>query len=556
MSAFQKELRKNRNDPSGRRWIYVPFDQLHDEIGPLGETPPSEAGIVLVESRWWLSRRPYHRQKLGFILANMRNFALEQARRGVAVLYRQTAKSIRGELEEIIGETGSLVVMEPAERELRKELEPLIEKGHMHSVPHEGWITTRAEFEKSAGKSPPWRMDSFYRRVRQETGLLMEDGNPAGGKYSHDPDNRLAWRGKPPAPDPPAFRMDAIKKEIQEEIESVYTDHPGQLDLRAIPAKKSEAERFWNWAKSHVMEEFGPYEDAMSTQSRGLFHTRLSPLINIHRLLPKRILLEAAELDIPLNSKEGFIRQVIGWREFMKHVHDATDGFRKLPDQKAGIAREPGDGGYERWAGKRWPGGQTLIGIDGGSTASWLGAGEPLPPAFWGTPSGMHCLDTVVESVWEEGWSHHITRLMILSNIASLLDVSPREITDWFWAAYSDAYDWVVEPNVMGMGTFALGPLFTTKPYVSGSSYINKMSDYCKECRFSPAGNCPIKRLYWAYLDRHYDSLKDNIRMRMILRTLEKRSASDKEKDRDVFETTSEKLLAGEELRPEHFSAK
>ncbi|NIT96742.1 MAG: deoxyribodipyrimidine photolyase, partial [Actinobacteria bacterium] len=194
----------------------------------------------------------------------------------------------------------------------------------------------------------------------------------------------------------------------------------------------------------------------MSTRSTGLFHTRISSLLNLHRLHPGRVVREVAELDVPLASREGFIRQVLGWREFVRHVHVATDGLRRIPDQAVESRAAPGDAGYERWAGQPWAG-SAPGGIDGGAAPSLLGADGPLPPAFWGTPSGLHCLDSVVSDVWREGWSHHITRLMVLSNLATLLDVEPRELADWFWVAYTDAYDWVVEPNVLGMGTFAAG---------------------------------------------------------------------------------------------------
>ena len=152
-----------------------------------------------------------------------------------------------------------------------------------------------------------------------------------------------------------------------------------------------------------------------------------------------------------------------------------------------------------------------------------LGCDTPLPPAYWGEQSGLACLDTVVSDVWAEGYSHHITRLMILSNLATLLDVRPRELTDWFWVAYTDAYDWVVEPNVLGMGTYALGGLMTTKPYVSGAAYINRMSDYCGLCAFNPKTDCPFASLYWAFLARHEAVLKSNPRLRMPMASLGKR---------------------------------
>jgi deoxyribodipyrimidine photolyase-related protein len=173
-----------------------------------------------------------------------------------------------------------------------------------------------------------------------------------------------------------------------------------------------------------------------------------------------------------------------------------------------------------------------------------------LPPAWWGTPSGLACLDATTTAVWEEAYSHHITRLMVLSNLAMLLDVSPRELTDWFWVAYADAYDWVVETNVLAMSTFALGPLATTKPYVAGSAYIDKMSDHCGACAFDPKKSCPIGRWYWAFLARHEAKLVDNPRMAMPLRALAGRAAAQREEDARVFSRGRALLSAGEALTP------
>ena len=163
----------------------------------------------------------------------------------------------------------------------------------------------------------------------------------------------------------------------------------------------------------------------------------------------------------------------------------------------------------------------------------------------------MACLDHVVSTVWEDGYSHHITRLMILSNLATLLDVQPRQLTDWFWVAYTDAYDWVVEPNVLGMGTFALGEMMITKPYVSGAAYINRMSDYCSACAFNPKTNCPITTLYWAFLARHQEKLRDNPRLRMPYVSLKKRRKGQREKDQASFQILRDALLAAERVAPQ-----
>jgi len=482
------------------------------------------------------------------VLANLRQFALEQAERGVAVRHVGGDGLYSEILRPVIEELGVLKVMRPAEYELRADLRPLFESGGLQEVTHEGWLTTEEQFRDSHD-GPPWRMDAFYRHVRRESGILMEHGKPVGGKFSFDAENRLRWAGKPHAPTLPTFKPDEITEEIDELVERDFARHPGTLRLDMLPATKGDAERIWKWAKKECLPLFGPYEDAMSVKSRNLFHTRISALLNLHRLTPAQILRDTIELEIPFASKEGFVRQVLGWREFMHHVHEATEGFRVVGGKKTRVAELPGDGGLAGWSEKEWPSVKGAAGgVDGGACPSQLGAKEPVPPALWGERSGLHCLDEVVKGVWDEAYGHHITRLMVISNIATLLGISPRDLTDWFWVAYADAYDWVVEPNVLGMGTYGLGDLFTTKPYISGAAYIDRMSDFCESCAFDPKKNCPITPMYWAFLERQRDKLGKNIRMAMPYRSLDKRSAAKKREDAKTFERVRERLRTGKSL--------
>lgn len=483
-----------------------------------------------MESPWKAGRRPYHKQKLALLLANQRHFALEQARAGRAVRVLTGEGSYAEQLQGFAKTHGALLAMEPAERELRDPIAALVQSGVLTVCEHTGWLTTDDDFAKaSKDGSPPWRMDAFYRAVRRRTGLLMDErGKPVGGRFSFDGENRKRWPGDPPAPEVPRFEVDPITAEVAELVSTRFGDHPGDLDPGALPTTLEDAEALWSWAREQCLTHFGPYEDAMSAERRSLFHTRISPVLNLHRLLPRRVVDDVLAMDLPLSSQEGFLRQVIGWREFVRHVHRATDGLRQLPDGAA-----PLDG-------------------RGFAAPSFLGSARPLPPAFWpGAPSGLSCLDTVVDGVWEEGMSHHITRLMVLSNLATLLDVSPRELTDWFWVAYIDAYDWVVEPNVLGMGTFGVGPLFTTKPYVSGAAYLHRMSDYCGSCAFHPKTTCPITSLYWAFLARHSEQLEGNQRVAMPLRSLARRDAAKRQRDSEIFERVGALLADGRRLTPE-----
>jgi deoxyribodipyrimidine photolyase-related protein len=417
------------------------------------------------------------------------------------------------------------------------------------------FLTSREEFLSSAGR--PWKMDSFYRAVRARTGILMEeDGTPTGGKLSFDSENRKPWKGSPPAPEAPRFAdpadplSSAVRDAVRRDIAERFANHPGTLDLDALPVTHTEVRQLWTWAMRECLPHFGPWEDAMSTRSRGLFHTRISPLLNIGRILARDLVHDALALDLPIQSTEGFVRQVIGWREFVRHVHVETDGFRAGAFARDGEPTDaPGDGGYARWAGEPWtPHADPPPGIDGGGRPAAFGQCAPLPPAYWGTPSGMRCLDSVVSDVWAESWSHHITRLMVLGNIATLLDVSPRELADWFWVAYADAWDWVVEPNVLGMATFGAGPVMTTKPYVCGGAYIGRMSDYCTGCAFDPSSDCPVTSLYWAYLARHENHLDSNPRMWMPLNSMRKRSDERRRADAARFVAVRDVLLRGERI--------
>jgi deoxyribodipyrimidine photolyase-related protein len=548
MKVFRQRLSELNPPAADRRWIFVPYDQLSDEIGPLSRESPESLGIVLAESSEKASRRPYHRQKLALVLTNLRHFALEQAERGVAVRHVVTEGPYGEALRPLTAKLGPLRVMEPAERELREDLAPLVSEGAVEVVPHEGWLTTPDQFRRSSRKGPPWRMDAFYRLVRRESDILMEDGKPVGGKFSFDAENRKPWKGEPPAPVPPRFEPDDITREVADLIQQKFSRHPGRLDLAMLPASRDDAKCLWSWALETCLEHFGPYEDAMSTRSRSLFHTRVSALVNLHRLLPRDLIADVAGLDAPLASREGFIRQVLGWREFMRHVHRETRGFRRLPSGQPPSSGHPGDGGWEAWSGQAWSRPDDHPGFSSDAAPSALDADWPLPPTYWGEPSGLNCLDQVVTEVWEDAYSHHIPRLMILANIGTLLGVTPRQLTDWFWVAFADAYDWVVEPNVLGMGTYAVGGLFTTKPYVSGANYISRMADYCDSCRFDPKSDCPITRLYWSFLERNRVHFEGNPRMRLAMRSLDRRPRSEQERDRRTFESVQRTLTASREV--------
>jgi deoxyribodipyrimidine photolyase-related protein len=526
----------SKSDTIHRRWIYVPYDRLTDRTGPLSEQPPQQSGIVMMEALEKAHRRPYHKKKLALLLANQRHFALEQAHRGVKVLYIHTPGIFADGLLEAQDKFGltEMITMRPAERELRLDLEEACQRGvRLRQVPDATWLSTEEDFDRSyPANAKSFLMDRFYRAMRKKTGILMETGKPAGGKFSHDAENRKPYRGDPRVPTRPAFMPDAITEEVIELVSHEFPNHFGKLDGFDLPVTAIQCRQSWKFALQELLPHFGPFEDAMSAHEPDLFHSKVSAIMNLSRILPLDAVrdVETAwrEGRIPLASAEGFIRQVIGWREFMRHIHRRTDGYRNIA-----APVEP------RKSRKK--------NSYSGAVPSALGAALSLPAAYWGAKSGMNCVDTVVDQVIHEGWSHHITRLMVLSNLATLCGYSPRELTDWFWIAYIDAYDWVVEPNVLGMGTYGDGGVTATKPYVSGAAYIDRMSDYCKGCSLNPKrsfgeGSCPFTALYWNFLDRNRERLSGNIRLAMPYVTLNKKTAIERRQFRERAEEAIEDL--------------
>jgi deoxyribodipyrimidine photolyase-related protein len=526
MGIFQEQIHKaapTRRDAAARKWVYVPYDRLTSQTGSLSEQPAMESGIVMMEALEKARRRPYHKKKLALLIANQRHFALEQAARGVKVIYIFTNGIFADGLlkAQQTYRLPELHTMKPAERELRLDLESARQRGvRLSEAPDTTWLTTEREFDEVYGDEPKsYLMDRFYRAMRKKTGILMDMGKPVGGKFSYDQENRRPYRGQPPVPQRPAFAPDAVTGEVLELVAREFPDHFGTLEGFDLPVTADQAQESWKFALDRLLPFFGPFEDAMATAEPDLFHSKVSALMNLSRILPTEAVRDVEracrEGRIPLASAEGFIRQILGWREFMRHIHRRTDGFRNIPAPRERAMEGKGD-------------------PYAGAAPNALGASLPLPAAYWGAASGMNCLDTVVQQVIRDGWSHHITRLMVLSNLATLCGYSPRQLTDWFWIAYIDAYDWVVEPNVLGMGTYGDGGMTATKPYVSGAAYIDRMSDYCKGCAFDPKrstgeGSCPFTSLYWTFLERNAESLAGNIRLTMPYVALRKKSAKERE---------------------------
>lgn len=492
MSSFYRGIRRFRPVPghAPSRWVVVFYDQLRP-VHPLLAGPAADTGVIFVETSAKPARRPYAKQKLVLLISAMRHDAESRGRAGHPVLYHSSDQWYDGALTELREQVGltSAEALAPAEAEAREAVSSL---DWLRLHPNTLFATDTALYQRVFPRPGARRLDPFYRAARVATGLLMDGRRPMGGAWSFDSENRKTWRGYPQVPARPILAVDDITREVIDLVNRRYPDAPGTTEGFNWPVSAADATVAAEAFFATKLASFGPYEDAIADTAPELFHSLLSASINLGQLDPL-VLCQRAETayrqgDVPLASAEGFIRQILGWREFMRHVYD--EGRSMYGDTNA------------------------------------LEARLPLPAWYWGEPSGMRCLDHTVRQVLHTGYSHHITRLMVLCNVATLLGVNPHALNEWFWTTYVDAYEWVVTPNVVGMGTYADGGRCATKPYISSGKYVQRMGpSICAGCQFDPALTtgataCPLNHLYWDFLERQRDRLKSNVRMAVPLAAL------------------------------------
>ncbi|MCS7061708.1 MAG: cryptochrome/photolyase family protein [Anaerolineae bacterium] len=460
---------------------------------------PDNARLLCIESERKLRARPWHRHKLILVLSAMRHFVEEMRRRGFDVEYRRAPTFLAGLRAHLRQHSvDRLIVMRPNTwqgAQFTSRLEQTL------GLPVEVWpnrFFLAGPSDLGTARSP--LMETFYRKMRRRTGFLMDGPQPVGSRWNWDAENRRPPRKDWQPADLPAiaaFPPDEITRQVIEEVARIDTAW-GRLDGFALPVTRADALAFYEDFLVHRLPAFGPYQDAMLSGRPWLFHALISPLINIGLLEAGEVCAAAEQRwrdgRAPLNSVEGFIRQVIGWREFMYAVY-----WREMP---------------------------ALRGMNA------LGAVRPLPAFYWSAETEMVCLRECVQSVWERGYTHHIQRLMVLCNFAMLAGVDPHAVNDWFLSTYVDAYDWVVTPNVIGMGLFADGGIVGSKPYAASANYIHKMSDYCAGCRFNPRQRvgpnaCPFNALYWDFVIRHAGLLGRNPRTSMAVKTVRRMNGAD-----------------------------
>lgn len=472
------------------RTIWVFGDQLNRQIGALADAVPGGDRVLLVEAEQVIAR-PRHRQRTHLVVAAMRRFAQELAAEGFEVDVRRAPTMRAGvEAHRLEHRPDEVVATEPLSRRARA----LVADLGVTSARSNQFLCHEDEFaawaDARAGKR--LRMEDFYRWQRLRLGYLVDGDQPLGGRWNFDADNREPPpKEGAPWPTPLRWELDDLDRAVLADVGS----HGFGADPEGWwPTSRAQALERLDHVVTDVLPRFGPHEDAIVERSWHLAHTLLSPALNLGLLLPGEVADRAEQAhragDVPIASAEGFVRQIIGWREYV-------------------------------WGLFWWFGPDYRV-------RNALGAQEPLPPAFTDpNRTQMRCVAHAAAGVRDRGWVHHIQRLMVLSNLATLAGVEPEAMVDWMTDSFVDGAEWVMLPNVIGMGLHADGGAMATKPYVSGGRYLHTMSDHCRSCWFRPTERvgeqaCPYTTLYWDFLARHRDRFGRNPRMAQAVRGLDR----------------------------------
>ncbi|MBS1060400.1 cryptochrome/photolyase family protein [Gluconobacter sp. Dm-44] len=480
--------------------IPVLGDQLSSSLASLQNVDRKTSVVLLMEVWDEATYVRHHKKKIAFIFSAMRHFADDLRAKGWTVDYVTLDAP-----ENTHGFTGEVVRAAKRHRATRirtvtgseyRVCQLQQEWGKKAGIPcdileDDRFICSRDEFEHWAKGRRALRMEYFYREMRLKTGLLMNaDGTPAGGQWNFDHDNREKPACRLNYPSPERFNPDDTTTDVLKLVQHRFGEHFGELEPFALPVTRLQALKALEAFVGTSLPDFGRYQDAMMTGQDYLYHSSLSLCLNTGLLTPLEVCTAAAEAyeqgDAPINSVEGFIRQIIGWREYMRGMY-----WRDMP----------------RFASR-----------------NELAARRPLPEFFWTGQTDMNCLAQSIDQTKREAYAHHIQRLMVLGNFALLAGLNPQEVSDWFLVVYFDAFEWVELPNVIGMSQFADGGKIASKPYVGSGAYINRMSDYCGKCRFDVGQKtgseaCPFNALYWDFLARHETRFSHNMRMKNMYAT-------------------------------------
>ncbi|MGQ9650645.1 MAG: cryptochrome/photolyase family protein [Phycisphaerae bacterium] len=486
-----------------RRLAIVLGDQLDLDADTVKVLDKSRDAALMMEVSEESTHVPSHKQRTALFLSAMRHFARDLARRGYRVHYIRledpdNTHSFSGEIDRAIRKLKPerILCTRPGEWRVKNLIEAATKAAgvSLETRPDRHFLVDLEDFDRwMAGRKQPV-MEHFYREQRRRLGVLMrENGRPTGGTWNFDKENRRAFKRAPKAPKPYPFRPDAITKAVIQLVEERFPDNPGSLQSFRWPVTRVQALRDLDDFAENRLAEFGTYQDAMWADEPFLFHSLLSAPLNLKLLNPRECIGKALAAyeskKAPLNSVEGFIRQIIGWREFIRGIY-----WHEGP--RYGLRN----------------------GLDQHGT---------LPKFYWTGQTDMVCMRQAIGQVLTHGYGHHIQRLMVTGNFALISGVDPRLISDWYLGMYVDAVDWVTLPNTLGMVMHADGGVVGTKPYAASGKYIERMSNYCRTCPFDPDARvgstaCPFTTFYWDFLIRNRRRLSGNRRMSMMLRNVDR----------------------------------
>jgi len=486
----------------------VLWDQLTRDLSALRGLDKGRDVVLLAELDAEARHVPHHKQKLVLLWSAMRHFADALAAEGVSVDHvrlddADNSQTLDGELRRAMArhQPAEVIATEPGDWRTWTQMQGWLETlpVPVHIREDDRFLASRARFARWAEGRRSFRMEFFYREMRKETGLLMENGQPVGGQWNYDAENRKRLPKNHRLPQRRRFAPDAVTREVMALVEAHYPTHFGTLEAFGWAVTRDDALA----ALSHFIEDclpdFGDYQDAMQADADFLHHGLISPYLNCGLLTAREVCDAVAAAwragRAPLNATEGFVRQILGWREYVRGIY-----WTQMP-------------AYAR--------------------TNALGAGRRLPAVYWTGQTKMRCMAQCVGTTQRHAYAHHIQRLMVLGNFALLSGVAPGAIEEWFLAVYADAHDWVELPNVHGMVMHADGGLLGSKPYAASGAYIDRMSDYCSGCRFDVKQRlgpdaCPFNALYWNFLIENEARLAGNPRMAMPYKTLRAMSAAQK----------------------------
>jgi deoxyribodipyrimidine photolyase-related protein len=484
-----------------RDLLLILGDQLDRDSPIFSDADPKQDRIWMAEVREESTHVWSHKARIAIFLSGMRHFRDDLRKAGWTVDYREIdgqPATLAGELQKAAARLRprKIRVVEPGDYRVAQSLREAVPG--MELVPDTHFLSSIDDFKKHAKGRKQLRMEFFYREMRRRYNVLMDAaGEPEGGEWNYDAENRGAFGKTGPAeiPAPASFLPDAVTQQVIQDVEKHFADHPGRLDHFDWPVTPKQAEAALQDFLDHRLAAFGEFQDAMWTGQPYLYHARISSSLNLKLLHPKRAIAEAEKRYrkglASLATVEGFIRQILGWREYVRGLY-----WLHMPGYVAMNALE---------------------------------AHEPLPAFYWTGQTEMRCLKEAIGQTLEYGYAHHIQRLMVTGLFALIAGIDPAKVHEWYLAVYVDAVEWVELPNTIGMSQFADGGIMASKPYAATGKYIQRMSNYCSGCRFDPALStgpkaCPFTTLYWDFLMRHEPRLRANPRMVMQIRNVDRLS--------------------------------